>query len=267
MTAGGEQIRCFGVGDGMACADRFHSSYLYELNGATLLIDCGEPVSRSFRATGLHPDVIDAIFLSHLHADHYAGLFMLVQGFWLDQRRRNLPLHVPLEGIEALRLMLRTGYLFDELIGFPLEFTPLTVGRTAIAGSARVTAFSTTHLDSLRDAFHAQYPVDFAAHSFLIEHGGRRLGHSADLGAPEDLEPLLRAPLDLLACELSHFEAEDLFAYLKPRPVRRLALIHLGRQYWGRQAEILALAAKMLPGLPVEIPRDGSLLNIPAAPL
>lgn len=261
----GEQIRCFGVGDGMACADRCHSSYLYELAGATLLLDCGEPVSRSFKHTGLPPDIIDAIFVSHLHADHYAGFFMLMQGFWLDQRRRLLPVHAPAEGIEALRLMLRAGYLFDELIGFPLEFAPLAAGRPMEVGAARVTAFRTTHLDSLRQAFQAQYPVEFAAHCFLIEHGGRRFGHSADLGAPQDLEPLVRAPLDLLVCELAHFEAGELFAFLQHRPVRRLALIHLSRQYWGRQDEILALAAKMLPGLPVEIPRDGSVLKIPAA--
>ena len=161
--------------------------------------------------------------------------------------------------------MLRTGYLFDELIGFPLAFAPLVAGGTMEAGAARVTAFRTTHLDSLRQAFQAQYPGEFAAHCFLIEHGGRRLGHSADLGAPQDLDPMVREPLDLLVCELAHFEAEELFAYLQHRPVRRLALIHLGRQYWGRQDEILALAAKMLPGLPVEMPRDGSVLKIPAA--
>lgn len=264
MIMSGEQIRCLGVGDGMACADRFHSSFLYELDGATLLLDCGEPVSRSFRATGLHPDVIDAIFLSHLHADHYAGIFMLIQGFWLDQRRRLLPVHAPAEGIEALRLMLRTGYLFDELIGFPLEFSPLTAGQPMTVGSARVTAFRTTHLDSLRGAFQKQYPVEFAAHSFLIEHRGRRIGHSADLGAPDDLEPLLRAPLDLLVCELAHFEAADLFAYLRSKPVRRLALIHLGRQYWGRKNEVLKLAATMLPGVPVEIPNDGESITLPA---
>jgi ribonuclease BN (tRNA processing enzyme) len=132
-------------------------------------------------------------------------------------------------------------------------------------GAARVTAFPTKHLESLRQRFQAKYPVEFAAHCFLIEHGGRRLGHSADLGAPLDLEPMLRAPIDLLVCELAHFEAEELFTYLQHRPVRRLALVHLGRPYWGRQDEVLALAAKMLPGLPVEIPRDGDVLKIPAA--
>lgn len=262
----GEQIRCFGVGDGMACPDRFHSSYLYELDGATLLFDCGEPVSRSLKATGLPADIIDAIFLSHLHADHYAGFFMLIQGLWLEQRQRALPVHLPTEGIEPLRLMLRTGFLFDELIGFDLEFKPLQASHAVVNGGVRVTAFRTTHLDSLRHCFQDQYPGDYAAHCFLIEHGGRRLGHSADLGAPQDLEPLFTAPVDLLVCELSHFKVEELFDYLQHRPVRRLALVHLGRNYWSRPDQVLALAQRMLPGVPVEIPRDGDTIAIPPTP-
>ena len=71
-------LRCFGVGDGTACADRNHSAYLYSFGATTLLLDCGEPISRGFKASGLNYDLIDRIFISHLHADHIGGLFMLV---------------------------------------------------------------------------------------------------------------------------------------------------------------------------------------------
>ena len=46
------ELKCFGVGDGQACADRNHSAYLYTASGTALLVDCGEPVSRSFKASG-----------------------------------------------------------------------------------------------------------------------------------------------------------------------------------------------------------------------
>src|SRR5687768_17086560 len=87
-------LKCFGVGDGTPSAERNHSAYLYRLGTATLLIDCGEPVSRSFKATGLSYETIDRIFLSHLHSDHVGGLFMLLQGFWLEQRRQQLTIHL-----------------------------------------------------------------------------------------------------------------------------------------------------------------------------
>jgi hypothetical protein len=90
----------------------------------------------------------------------------------------------------------------------------------------------------------------------LIEQGPLRIGHSADIGAPEDLEPLLRKPLDLLVCELSHFQAEDLFLYLQPRSIKRIIFTHVGRNYWGDLKGTQKLAAKMLRDTPFSFARD-----------
>src|SRR6266540_4752779 len=174
-------LQCFGVGDGMACADRNHSSYLYRFGTVSLLLDCGEPVSRSFEALRLDYNSIDRVFLSHLHSDHVGGFFMLMQGFWLGRRRKTLRVHLPADGIEPLRAMLKATYLFDELFQFDLLMEPLEAGKPVKQGRVRVTPFVTTHLDSLRKSFQAKYPGDYAAYSFLMEGGGLRVGHSADL--------------------------------------------------------------------------------------
>ena len=67
--------------------------------------------------------------------------------------------------------------------------------------------------------------MDFNAFSFLFEHNGLRVGHSADLGKPDDLEPMLEKPLDLLVCELAHFSPEDMFFYLRGRRVKKIVFI------------------------------------------
>ena len=242
-------LHCFGVGDGQACGDRNHSSYLYRLPGAALLFDCGEPVSRGFKASGLSYDAIDRIFLSHLHSDHVGGFFMLMQAFWLERRRKELVVHLPADAIEPLQRMLRAAYLFDELFQFRLRFEPLREGRGVAHGGVRVTPHRTTHLDGLRKTFQKKYPGDYAAYSFLIESEQQRIAHSADLGAPEDLEPLLREPLDLLVCELAHFAPARLFRYLAGREIERVVFIHVGRRHWAKLAETRRLAAKMLPGM------------------
>ena len=72
-------VTCFGVGDGMPCPDRNHSSFLYRFGNTSLLLDCGEPVDSRFKAARLSYDLIDSIVLSHLHADHIGGFLMLVQ--------------------------------------------------------------------------------------------------------------------------------------------------------------------------------------------
>src|SRR3989442_1622529 len=172
-------LTCFGVGDGTASAARNHSSYLFGFDTVNLLIDCGEPISRSFKSSGLSYDTIDRLFLSHLHSDHFGGLFMLLQGFWLEQRRKELPVHLPAEGIEPLRQMLRAAFLFDEILPFRLSFEPLRARQPVAVGHVRVTPYLTSHLDTLRKSFQAKYPGDYAAYCFLLETDELRVGHSA----------------------------------------------------------------------------------------
>src|SRR5882757_4763574 len=111
-------LKCFGVGDGWPCAERSHSSFLYRFDKTSILIDCGEPISGSYKASGLHYDTIDRIFISHLHSDHIAGFFMLMQGFWLEQRRKDLPVCLPREGSKPIRQLLNAGLVFQELLQF-----------------------------------------------------------------------------------------------------------------------------------------------------
>jgi len=249
-------LRCFGVGDGTACADRNHSAYLYTIGETSLLVDCGEPISRSFKASGLSYDLIDRIFISHLHADHVGGFFMLLQGFWLEKRKKDLHVHLPAESIQPLRQMLQAAFLFEELMSFRLIFSPLSSGQAVVHSGVRVTPYTTTHLQGLRKTFQGKYPGDYAAYCFLLETEGRRIGHSADLGSPNDLEPLLAKPLDLLVCELAHFKPEELFTFLQGRDIKQIAFTHVARYYWERMDETRRLAAHSLPALNFSFPRD-----------
>ena len=255
-------LTCLGVGDGWPCADRNHASFLYRFGRTTLLVDCGEPVDRTFRAAGASPDLIDGIVVSHLHADHIGGFFMLMQGFWVEGRRRDLPVYMPGGAIRPLRDMLRTTLIFDELLNFRLHLLPLKIRQPISFRDVQVTAFPTSHLDGLRAKFQKRYHSDFSAHSFLFQAGGRRIGHSADLGRPEDLEPLLQKPLDLLVCEMSHFAAEELLVYLRGRRIRRIVFMHLGRTYWEDLPRTRRMAAKMLPDIPHSFAHDGTVIGI-----
>ncbi len=249
-------LKCFGVGDGWPCAGRNHASFLYRFGKVSILIDCGETVSGSYHASRLPYDAIDRIFISHLHADHLAGFFMLMQGFWLEGRKKALTVHMPADGIKPAGQMLRAGMIFKELLRFQLRFQALRAGGAVNVGNVRVTAHRTTHLERLRKLYQKKYPLRFDAFSFLLEAGRMRVGHSADIGRPADLEPLLQKPLDLLVCELAHFKAEELFRYLNGRDIKRVVFVHLARTYWENLGPVRRLAAKMLPGMRCFFPRD-----------
>lgn len=254
-------LQCFGVGDGWPGADRSHSSFLYRFGKTTLLIDCGESASRSFKRTGLSYDTIDGIFISHLHSDHVGGFFMLVQGFWLERRKKNLPVYMPADGIGPIRSMLRAAFLFDELFGFAFQFRAISSRPVKVNGVA-IRAFPTTHLDNLRAAFGRKYPQSYAAYCFLLETKKLRIGHTADVGQPEDLDPLLEKPLDLLVCELTHFKPRDLFNYLHGRQIKRILFVHVGRHYWEQLPDTGRMARRLLGGIPFAFARDGSRLRL-----
>lgn len=254
-------VICFGTGDGAPCEDRNHASFLYRLGQTTILVDCGEAVDRSYKARGRSYDAIDAIFLSHLHSDHVGGFFMFMQGMWLEGRRKPLKVYLPGKAIRPLREMLNTVFLFDEVLPFRLQLLALENERSVKVGDVRITPFYTTHLDRTRAQFGKKYRADFSAYCFLMEHKGVRIGHSADLGRPQDLEPLVARPLDLLVCELSHFAPAEICSYLRGRQIKQIAFVHIGRAYRQNLSELRRLLRMRIPNARCHFPGDGDEMS------
>ena len=249
-----------GTGAGLPMVDRCHSSILLEADGRRWLLDAGEPCSHRLKALGVALSSLGAIFISHGHSDHLSGLPMLIQGAWLEGRTEPLPIYLPRELIEPLRGWLEAVYLPAKLIGFPIEMIgwEQQPGGGIVLGDLRVSINPTTHLDGLRALIDPQASGRFLAYSLAFEWAasGKRLVYSADLGLPQDLDALLEQPVDLLICELAHFEPEELFAYLEDKPVRELCLTHLTAAFSARAPAICALGAKMLPHLRAVIAVD-----------
>lgn len=257
-------VRCIGIGDGWPCPIRQHAAFLYTFPGQSLLVDCGDSVCDRLKEADIGFDDIDGIFISHMHCDHVGGFFMLMQGFWLEQRTRDLKVFLPRQGIEPLRNMLDTGCIFAELLTFKAALAPLRSGRTVKLSNTRITPFRGTHLASLRRQFRRRYPkTPFEAYGFLIEHGPWRIGHSGDIGSADDLEPLLRKPLDLLVCEVAHTKPEDLFEALRGRRIGRVVFVHLARALWENRPQLRRLAARMLGPIPFQIARSGEVIQLP----
>lgn len=227
------------------------------------MVDCGAGSSDAYREVGLAPDDIDHVFLSHAHSDHVGGFSMLIQGLWVERRRRPLVVHAPARVITAVRSWLEATLLFDELIGFPILWRALGAGVVVEGEGWECTPFATTHLASLHRAFGTSHgSTSFEAFGFEFRVGGRRLGHTADIGALSDLDPLLASPIDLLVCEAAHVELDGLMDRLSAARVEHVAFVHLEARLWNERDRLLKLAGERLPETRCSVPGDRMFLPL-----
>jgi ribonuclease Z len=107
----------------------------------TLLFDCGEGAQQQMmRArTGF---AIDAVFITHWHADHFLGIFGLTQTLSFMGRTEPLPIYGP-DGVHEFAGLLRQLSRFN--LGFPIQSHEIREGSTVRFDGFSVTAFSNQH--------------------------------------------------------------------------------------------------------------------------
>ena len=93
---------------------------------------------------------LDAVWITHAHADHIGGLPLLIQASWLHGRSEPLPLGVPRHLSAPLRVWLDTILLSSEVTRYPLEIFSWQSGQALAMDDLAVRPFPTTHLDGFR---------------------------------------------------------------------------------------------------------------------
>ena len=71
------------------------TSTLIHINGKNLLVDTGLGVSRSICEQGVELNDIDAIFITHMHSDHYLELGPLIHTAWVSGRVKPISIFGP----------------------------------------------------------------------------------------------------------------------------------------------------------------------------
>ena len=68
-------------------------AYLLRLPGGSVLLDCGQTTLTGLSASAIDREEIEAIVVSHFHADHFGGIPLFLLGSVYDDARRN-PLQI-----------------------------------------------------------------------------------------------------------------------------------------------------------------------------
>lgn len=89
------EIVFLGTGSGIPDKRRNHSSIWLQFEEEAMLWDCGEGTQRQLMGAKKSFMKIDRIFITHWHADHWAGLIGLMQTMNLERRRKPLYIYGP----------------------------------------------------------------------------------------------------------------------------------------------------------------------------
>jgi ribonuclease Z len=118
------KLTILGCGSATPTIDRNPTAQVLQVLERFFLIDCGEGTQLQLRKNKIRPRHFDHIFISHLHGDHYLGLFGLLSSLHLYNR--NKPMHVfcPSQLKEIIELQLKASdtrltyeLIFHELAG------------------------------------------------------------------------------------------------------------------------------------------------------
>jgi ribonuclease Z len=103
------EIVFLGTGSGVPTPRRNHAAIWVRHEGDCMLFDCGEGTQKQLIKAGLNFMKIDRIFITHWHADHWAGIISLLLTMNLEGRKRPLHIYGP-EAERFVRDIMDLGY-------------------------------------------------------------------------------------------------------------------------------------------------------------
>ena len=250
----GMSLRVLGSTSGVVSGASFCTALVVQAGDDAFLLDAGAPVATLLPQAGIDVRSLRAVLLTHWHADHSAGLVLLLQRLWLHNaidatRDGVLPVVAALYGppTTARRLDLLRSFHFLAYEGnmradnFPLPARDVSPGtRHAVARGIEAVPYATTHWSATAaEALRVHnFGVPPVAYGYVIDVHGTRLVYSGDAGSVDDCAPHLEGA-SLLVHELGHFTGDAVGRIAREARVPRLLLTHLSLRYHGEAGAAL----------------------------
>ncbi|MCC7272861.1 MAG: MBL fold metallo-hydrolase [Alphaproteobacteria bacterium] len=226
------RLRFLGCGDAFGSGGRFQTCFLVASPSATFLVDCGASSMIAMRRFAVDPNAVDAVFVTHLHGDHFGGLpFLLLDAQLVSRRTRPLVLAGP-PGLgqrlsEAMEVMFPGSSTVRR--SFPVEIVELPARVATTVGAVTVTPFEMVHW------------CGAPPYALRLEVDGKVLAYTGDTEWVDAIVSAARGA-DLFVAEAYfhdkrmkyHLDWATLAAHLPEIAARRVVLTHLSADMLGR---------------------------------
>lgn len=245
------KIITLGTGHGSATSTNASSATLIENNGKFYLIDCADGTEQKLLKCGIDPVEISAVFLTHTHLDHSAGLPNLLKRFIKYKRYGKIPdaemkCFLPdMRAADIIKAWIDLNFRFEYM-----QFSDVADGFDD--GNFSLKAIPNRHLGANGKSF-----------SYKISCGGKKIFYSGDLTADFSDFCIEEANnCDIVISEVTHFPIDKATELLKDLKCGKLIFNHISTilQNVDEQQKVLQKLSA-LP-FPVQFAADGMTFEI-----
>ncbi len=114
-------LKILGSSSATPVPDRFSTAQVLNVLERFFLFDCGEGTQIQLRRFHIRTGKLNHVFISHLHGDHFLGIFGLISTLNMSGRKQPLHIYGPYKLQGLIQAYVDT---MDHGLDYPLEFYP-----------------------------------------------------------------------------------------------------------------------------------------------
>lgn len=231
------KVTFVGSGDAFGAGGRFNTCFMVDAPGVRFVIDFGATSLVALAKMGIEHNSIDAIVLTHIHADHCAGIPFMLMDAMLGAKRKT-PLIVAGPRDTKARMAEVGEVLFPGMHvmqpKFPLEYVEMDVMRpTRVGQHISVTPYPALHTGETNPT------------SVRCEVAGKVVSYTGDSAWTKHM-PALGRDADLLISECYFYEKPirfhlnypDIKRHWDEFGAKRIILTHFSREMMAKKDEV-----------------------------
>jgi ribonuclease BN (tRNA processing enzyme) len=246
------RLHVLGCGDAFGSGGRLNTCFLVDRGASSFLIDCGASAMIAIRRAGVDPNAIGAIFLTHLHGDHFGGLpFFILDAQLVSRRTAPLTIVGPRSAADRIHTLMEVLYPGSSTIArkFDIDFVEIEPVAPTLISSVGATVC----------AYEVRHPSGAPSFGLRLACDGRVIAYTGDTEWVDAIVDIGR-DADVFLAEAYFYERKvpyhlD-FATLRDRlpsiGAKRTVLTHMSPDMLARDAASLAGCMRAEDGMAIE---------------